>query len=259
MLVGGLPNAPLLPEAHILCDLLLTYKRAKLDWKKTSRFYSDASGLKEFYRSISNTHIDDLMHLYGDPDFLVLKDPNYRNVLAEVSEIFPDAKCILSVRDPRDIVTSFIKIGERQKADNIESQYTKRNINFICKKIYSSYQPILCNDASATIVKYERLVTAPIETFRMIDAGLGLEIDLGRLRSLGWLEEEYRHQQTWVTALEGRPPVRTSVGSFESYLNNNELKKVETLCSEIMEHFEYQPAWDESLSDLPPKISTGSK
>ena len=56
-LLANALNAPILPEDHILCDLLTSYKRAKDAAKKTHFFYGSDASLLAFFRSCADRHV----------------------------------------------------------------------------------------------------------------------------------------------------------------------------------------------------------
>lgn len=114
-LLANALDAPILPEAHILCDLLASYKRARETAKKTHFYYATDEDLLSFFRFCANRHIADLTKLVGAPSVLVLKDPNFIQFEAEATAIFPDAIRIVCLRDPRDITASFLRIGNGSK------------------------------------------------------------------------------------------------------------------------------------------------
>jgi hypothetical protein len=82
-------NAPLLPEAHILCDILAAYKRAKEFAHKTNFFYPTQNDLSNFFRSILQRHISDIVAGVGGTSVLILKDPNLIQVLDESAALCP--------------------------------------------------------------------------------------------------------------------------------------------------------------------------
>ena len=239
LLVNGLLCSPLLPEAHILSDILVGYKRAKSQWNKTSKFYSDESQLTDLYRKFAALHIHDIGLRYPQTDYIVLKDPHFAGLINEATSLLLDIRCIAIVRDPRDIVASYIKIGEREALLGIESHYTKRNIGFICRKISDSYSSLTAASKHVTIVTYERLVSNPLETLRTLALEADLTFRLDRIEDLTWLDEEIRHRDPWVTELEGKTPVPSNIGAFRHFLTDNEVAVVERICGDLMERFCY--------------------
>ena len=114
-LLANALNVPLLPEAHIFCDILAAYKRAKEFGHKTRFFYATQNDLSSFFQSISERHISDIIARVGTTSALVLKDPNLIQVLDEAAALFPQCIRIVCLRDPRDIAASFLQIGQRQQ------------------------------------------------------------------------------------------------------------------------------------------------
>ena len=240
LLVNGLSSSPLLPEAHILCDVLAGYKRSKLLWNKTSRFYSNESQLSDFYRTFAAQHIHDIGVKYPHADYIVLKDPHLAGLISEARSLLQDIRFIVIVRDPRDIVASYIKIGKREALLGIESHYTKRNIRFICCKINDSYSALSASNLQhVTLVRYEHLVTDPSETLTTLALEADLNFRLDRMDDPTWLDEEIRHRDAWVTELEENTPVPSNIGTFRHLLTDNEIAVVERVCGDLMERFHY--------------------
>src|SRR5215210_11626 len=99
-LLANALNAPVLPEAHILCDVMASYKRAKDAPIKTRFYYNGDDKLLSFFRFCADRHVADLAE--GIPgSAMVLKDPNFVQFDDEAAAIFPEAIRIACLRDPR--------------------------------------------------------------------------------------------------------------------------------------------------------------
>ncbi len=59
-LLANALGTPVLPEAHILSDILAAYKRAKEFGNKTSFFYPTHESLLSFFRSFAERHVADI-------------------------------------------------------------------------------------------------------------------------------------------------------------------------------------------------------
>jgi hypothetical protein len=174
-LLASALDSPNLPEAHILSDILAAYKRAKEFSKKTRFFYATSNDLRNFFDTFAQRHLADVVVSTNPGAVLVLKDPNFVQVLDELSDLLPHCLRIVCVRDPRDIAASFVQIGQRQD-DPSAGRYKKRDISFISKKILASYQPLM--DAgeppNTWIVRYEELRATRKEVFKLLRATLDL-------------------------------------------------------------------------------------
>ena len=74
-LLANALNAPLLPEAHILCDILAAYKRANEFGHKTYFFYQRKMNLAAFSARFWNATFLISSRGVGSTSVLVLKDP----------------------------------------------------------------------------------------------------------------------------------------------------------------------------------------
>ena len=142
-LLANALKAPVLPETHILSDIMAAYKRAKEFPQKTRFLYATDDDLLSFFQSFAKHHIADIVARTGPTSALVLKDPNFIQVLDEAAVLFPESIRIVCLRDPRDIAASFVQIGQRQAAGVKPGKYQKRDVRFISNKILASYEPLL--------------------------------------------------------------------------------------------------------------------
>jgi len=253
-LLANALQSPNLPEAHILSDILAAYKRAKEFGNKTRFFYTTDDGLQSFFSLFAQRHLADIVACAKPHSVLVLKDPNFAQVLDEASVVFPHALRIVSLRDPRDIAASFVQIGQRQTGTTQSaikpSKYEKRDIGFISKKILASYQPLLDMaplQPNTFVVRYEELASDPRSSLRALAGEADLELSLDRVEQPDWLAVDARHEASWVTELEGDKPSAASIGSFTRVLRGDEIAIVQTICEPIMSRFGYTPVGDREL------------
>jgi hypothetical protein len=242
-LLANALGSPLLPEAHILCDILLSYKRARSHLQKTQFFYPTEDDLLDFFRTFALRHLEDISSRTASPSVLVLKDPNFVQVLDELSAIFPDCVRIVCVRDPRDIAASFLQIGKRQSNRDRLSPYGKRDIRFIAKKILSSYARLLeCpQPENIVLVHYEQLATDPNAVLERVSRDTGLKFSYSQIDTPVWLAADARHDPAWISDIEGQKPNPASVGAFRSVMERAEIKKIQRLCEPLMRQFDYEP------------------
>jgi hypothetical protein len=241
-LLANALGTPVLPEAHILCDLMESYKRAKDAPRKTQYFYAGGDELLAFFRACAERHIGDLASRLDGTDSLVLKDPNFVRFDEEAASLLPNAVRIVCLRDPRDIAASFLRIGQRETQGEA-GKYRRRDIHFIGKKIVESYAG-LADRRSPNLhcVRYEELVAAPKDTLRELANGAGLKLSLDRIDNPVWLESGARHDPAWVSHLEEGAPSTESVGSYRKAMSAREAALVEQICTDVMDFAGYAPA-----------------
>jgi hypothetical protein len=242
-LIANALAAPVLPEAHILCDLMASYQRAKDAPRKTRFFYASDAELLSFFRASAQRHIEDVRRAAGVGDALVLKDPNFVRCDAEAAEMLPEAVRIVCLRDPRDIAASFLKIGQRETDSAEAGKYRRRDIHFIGKKIAESYAGIAtARPKGLHVVRYEELVAAPARTLQALGADAGLEFDLARIDDPAWLEADARHDKAWISALEEGKPSTASVGAYKTMMRPREIALLEQICAGAIASGGYEPS-----------------
>lgn len=243
-LLANALSSPVLPEAHILCDLLASYKAAKAAPKKTRFFYPSEGELRGFFQSCVTRHIEDASKAAGAPSALVLKDPNFVQYDTEAAELLPGAIRIVSLRDPRDIAASFLKIGQREGDATEAGKYRRRDIHFIGKKIASAYAGLTQGDEAKGLhaVRYEGLVAAPAKTLQALASATGLPLSLNRIDNPAWLEAEARHDKAWISPLEEGKPSTESVGAYKTVMRPREIALIEQICASEMRLAGYEPS-----------------
>jgi hypothetical protein len=248
-LLANALGSPILPEAHILSDIFAAYKRAKAFGNKTGYFYATDVELRAFFQSFAERHVADIVVKAKPQAVLVLKDPNFIQVLDEAAELFPRSVRIVCIRDPRDIAASFVQIGQRQSSDTKPGKYERRDINFISKKILASYRHVLDAEqpVDAFMVRYEEIASDPKSALGSLACDTGLTLSLDRVEQPVWLDAEARHDVSWITELEGAQASPASIGSFKRVLTGEEVAAVQKICEPVMTRFGY-----ESLDDPAP-------
>jgi len=254
-LVSVIGCGPNLAEAHTLCDLLSLLKRGRQQWAKTEDFFSDDADLFAYVRSAIDAVLGRLVQRYPDVPIVVLKDPGFVQVARELKEVLPQAALLCSIRDPRDIAASYVKIGEREAMAEKPSKYQARNIAFIASKIKQSLDAIAEADAAGLfrLIRYEDVVENAESALGAVCREWALPFDASGLQDMRWLEADKRHQQAWISELEERGVSRQSLGNYRTVLTADEIRCVEKKCSDWMRSYGYETA---DLGDLPRQAAT---
>ena len=252
-LLANALGSPNLPEAHILSDILAAYKRAKEFGNKTSYFYPTDDSLRAFFQSFAERHVADIT-AGSKPGTLVLKDPNFVQVLDEAAALFPALVRIVCMRDPRDIAASFVQIGQRQTADQA------RQIRKARHPLHQQEDPwprisLCCARCrpGVVMVRYEDLASDPKGALQALGRDTGLKLSLDRIEDAAWLDAPARHEAAWISELEGAKPSPASIGSFKRVLLGEEVAIVQRVCEPIMRQFAYAPT-----DDVEPQRGAGS-
>jgi Sulfotransferase family len=162
------------------------------------------------------------------------KRPAYYNYIDVVMRLFPDARILHVVRDPRDCVAS-LKRMPWWRTDSYHS------VAAWAQSIDNTERAIRVWPGAVTRVQYERLVAEPESELKALCAELGEEYDPAmaepeRLADVAVPERKHWHSNTRVG------PTTERVGRWKDDLEPWEASLCETVLAERMARFGYEPA-----------------
>ncbi len=241
LVANALGNVPILAEAHLICGLIELHQRGIRNWPKTSGFFKDQKDFRNYTRSCIRTILEPISQFYGDSIYIVLKDPNFALWIDSSLELFPNSTFFYCIRDPRDIVCSFLKIEKREKKmQDQREQYRNRNIPFYCSKIKRNFRGLMRSNFEPIICRYEDLVAEPLSELERLSHISDLPLTLQKIDNLKWPDASLRHKASWTSALEEKEPSTESVGNYRKYLSKNEILIVQRKCKSIFDKFGYK-------------------
>lgn len=218
-------------------------------------YFGNTSKFREFTKGVIENILAETWACTGRPDALVLKSPEMSFYIPHLADLLPGAKFVISVREPKDTITSMIKVGERQRKDKLTTNHARigRNIDALCTMFNNYYLPTLKNleveglnlKKRVLFVKYEDIVCRPDETLAKVSRFCGISV--GRLPESGdWrvskcTEKISRHVKwrTYVTDLSSKPISKDSIGAYKSVLTAAECATVDDRCQAIRKTFDY--------------------
>lgn len=134
-----------------------------------------------------STFVNSIFHDYAERkgcEIISEKTPFNVFVIRQLLEVFPDSKVLLTLRDPRAIIASMLKVGKRakEKGESCPS-FTARvedAINHV-KEVYSHIETV-CHHPRIQLVSYEDLITKPAESIVSICDFLDVDFQESMLR-----------------------------------------------------------------------------
>lgn len=191
----------------------------------------------------------------GRPNTLVLKNAELVMYIPLLADLLPTAKFVISVREPKDTITSMLKVGERQRKARQATNFARigYNIDALCTMFNNNYAPVLKNlkteglnlENRVLFVRYEDMVSQPDETVANVSRFCG--ISPGLLPKDGSWERsnstkkisQHAKWRTYVTGLSSGPISTDSIGFYESVLSAADCAKVDERCNVIRKTFNY--------------------
>lgn len=255
-----LPSAnPYIYEANFLRQLVQCYADAKNNFGNSHEsYFGDVSSLRGFSAGVVLAFLEQTKKRLGGCEHLVLKEPHLTMLWPALAELVADAKFVLMVRDPRDVIASMVQVGEKQQRLGQNYIFARRDIPQLCRHFLSFYAPALsCQDTDFRsrlgVARYEELATDPAQALRGLARFTGLpfdEVDVTTKPTEGMVSTHETRTNPqfspWVTELNGQALSTSRIGRHVDVLTPDETEQIETLCGEFFSCFNYQPTVEPS-------------
>ena len=245
MLCSGNDVNPMIGEVVHLNGLVINYRVGLELFDLHSRdYYEDRAQLKEFCAAETVRFLEMTHARYGNPKFLVLKYPQMTRLFPFLHQLLPEAKFVISLRDPRDGVASavvsqrkgapeFANASAGQIAESLTEAYMRcllcPETSFCEKTIYSKYE-CLVDDPAAAIKKLERFTGIDFTGVDPHDAPA----------QAGWAPDmEIQRQQPTFNELHGQAISSDRVGRYAETLNADEIAEVEQIGSYLLDIYRH--------------------
>lgn len=235
---GGCVNPPLM-EAKYLQMLMLAYHMGVAEFDSRNRdYFGDLSAFQRFHGGLVDQFLDRVRARYPACSHLCFKEPHLTMLFPHVASLVPESRFICIVRDPRDVIASLIRVGERMHAtgvvDAMGQMFHSRQIEAMVAYFSSFYAPLVdpANEAfrrQCAFVRYEDLVRAPDQVLPQLGDFSGLPL-AGVNPALGRPDGDAAansYDRAWLTPLSGRGVSDSRIGGFREVLSAAEASCVQ--------------------------------
>ena len=254
-LLCQLPEAnPYLYEASFLRMQVTCYAEAKTTFDGNHAcYFGGLENLKQFQGGVIQAFLDHAKRVLGGCEHLVLKEPHLTILWPHLYELMPDARFLLMMRDPRDVIASMIQVGERQKSAGQDYLFARRDIRELCQHFVSFYGPALefadedegFRDRLA-VIHYENVMIDPRTALEQIAGFTDVpfdSIDPTTDPNSGRVDHDViRSNESfspWSTEVYGKRITGDRIGRYSQVLTPEETALVEGYLGDFFDWFSY--------------------
>jgi hypothetical protein len=198
----------------------------------TKHYFPTKEALFQNHSEILNNELAKIWRGTGKPEILALKDPMLTALIPHLAEPLPQAKFVVSVRDPRATISSRIEVARREDP---KTGVTDDQVRQFCAEYLHMYGTI-ANSLSQLedrllLVDYRDVVHGA--AFDKLAAfGLG-QIDVDRVWSNTIANPVRPSSDAWATDLHGKKPSVASIDRFREHLDPRAEKLIMEICGPV--------------------------
>lgn len=164
------------------------------------------------------------------------KSPNHTTNIPELLSMFPGARVVHIVRDPRDVALSQKQVWDRPTVYAAKRWQLDMKIDQRCRALFDNGR----EPSRYRLVRYEDLVSDPEPMIRSLAGFLGIDYtpemaDPSGREKTGFSAAETHKLQTLEKVTTSR------IGRYKGVLSKPEIAVVETICSRLMREHGYEP------------------
>lgn len=243
------------PARYIADFLLLSRTYMNSDSAFAADYFKSRDHLLAATSQFVRERLTDAWLNSGKPACLVVRTVEISPMIPVVATLLPDANFAVSVREPKDVIASILKVGEKQLKLGRDSPATRRDVSRLAKTYNRSYLAVFRAQLRdehlrqrIVFVRYEEAAANPQKALEAVwtrfdlAPGSGVLADDPAVRAS--IKEILVHRvwRSYRTELSEAPASTRSVGSHKKALKTSEIWTVNWRCRALRRIFGYSGA-----------------
>jgi len=234
LLTGNNKCFPNLPECTFLTQIIEHYF-AILNYSDKERyrvFAKDIDTLQGVYENHINNMVSIIESQFKAQEYshLVLKDPELTKYIDLIPIFFGiNSKVVLIVRDPRDTVSSMIKVELKKEEYNskLDDDVVSKVAKYIYNYYYIAHQSDLYKSKNILVIKYEDIVDKKEKVFLKLEKFIGYKISRKPFERNVF---SFDTKDPTYSVNYDKDIIKVS-SEFKEYLSDNNIKFIEAMFS----------------------------
>ena len=242
---------PILSECYYLAEQLGLYMKSRSTFEMRSReYFSNVEGLTAFTREIVDRFLSLTLSNCAPAKTLVLKNPELTRYFPLLASWYPHALFVVTVRDPRDTVTSILNVADQHRKDGVTSSITRmgRDMALLSRFYKSYYRPVLSHlkemKDQVIMVRYEGFVKETDEVVAAVSRFCDIPLrhqDMADEKAWGgetpYFDDQKRSGHKFFDAfwspLYNKALSESRIGRYKDYLAGDEIAAIERHCADF--------------------------
>lgn len=244
---------PVIGEAAMICKLMEILKWAADPYRFAAfgqHVFEDEKDLTACFGEMVESYVRRVSLRYGEPRFIVLKSPEFCLVADALLAAIPQAKFVVSVRDPRDQIVSELEVRIRGEDGTLDpSGVQLGQVPGLIRKFRSYCDPLLAAASRAParfkFVRYEDMIASFDDTLAGLQAFTGMTENTFDPAG-DWpryvATDDFIPNYPSYSPFYGRPLEPSRAGRYLNVLRPGDIELIETECGAFMSRFGYGKA-----------------
>lgn len=232
------------PECSYLTEIVNLFQliHQEIDTVRFNTFFSTRENLIFYFKNILHFFLKNFLERNEKAiknNFLLLKDPQLTFLLDSIPILFPDAKIISIIRDPRDILASMKNVYKRKK-EFFDIKFISFKFMHYFNKIISHHEKsILLNDNKNIFVKYEDLILNGMTSIYDFISPAKISTSGTDFLETKKIHVNIEKNDPFFSELYLKETTSQKIGMYKNILKRSEISYIEKNLRNILNYWKY--------------------